>query len=78
MSTVLQVGGYAVVIHTRDHPPPHVHVLYGGDEEEVLVNLRPIAVREIRGMRPKHVIAAVRIVEDHADYLMLRWEMIHG
>jgi hypothetical protein len=72
------MDGYAVVIHTRDHPPPHVHVLYGGDEEEIVVNLRPIAVREVRGMRPQHIVEAVRIVEEHKIYLLIKWKVIHG
>ena len=78
MSTVLRADGYQVVVYTRDHLPPHVHVFLGGGEEEVVVCLDPVAIREIRGMRLQHVVAAVRVVEDHAGLLMMKWREVHG
>lgn len=77
MGTVLRADGYIVVIRTRDHHPPHVHVYCSGFEEEVVVELLPVAVRELRGMRMKHVVRAVEIVEEHAEYLLTLWEAIH-
>ncbi|HEX6746998.1 MAG TPA: DUF4160 domain-containing protein [Longimicrobium sp.] len=66
-----------MIIRTRDHEPPHVHVYCSGYEEHVVLDLVPVGVRELRRMRPKHVVKAVRLVEDAADYLMNCWEEIH-
>jgi len=77
MATVLRVDGYSVVIRTRDHQPPHVHVFCSGDEEHVVLDLVPVGIRELYGMRPKHVVRAVRIVEDAVQYLQTCWEEIH-
>ena len=77
MGTVLRVDGFSVVVRTRDHEPPHVHVLCSGDEEEVVVDLLPVGVRELRGMRAKHVVQAVEIVEDAAEFLIECWREIH-
>ena len=75
--TVLRVDGFSVVVRTRDHLPPHVHVFCSGDDEEVVIDLAPVGVREVRGMRAKHVVRAVALVEDAAEYLMNCWEEIH-
>ena len=77
MGTVLRADGYTVVIRTRDHNPPHVHVFCSGFEEEVVIELSPVAVRELRGMKMKHVVRAVEIVQDHVEYLLTLWEAIH-
>jgi hypothetical protein len=77
MGTVLRSGAYAVVIHTRDHLPPHVHVHREGDAHEAVIGLAPVAVREVRSMEPRHVAEAVRLVERHAAYLLKTWSEIH-
>jgi hypothetical protein len=77
MATVLRVDGFSVVVRTRDHHPAHVHVFCSGDGEEAVIDLAPVGIRELRGMRAKHAVKAVRIVEDAADYLMNCWEEIH-
>jgi hypothetical protein len=78
MGTVLRWGPYTIVIHTRDHLPPHVHVLRGGDEHEVVIGLAPVEVREVRSMDLRHVTEAVRLVERHAAFLLEKWSEIHG
>jgi hypothetical protein len=78
MSTVLRINGFSVVIHTHDHPPPHVHVLCAGDEEEMVIRLQPVRIRDIRGMKVKHMVQAVRIVDHYAEILLESWREIHG
>jgi hypothetical protein len=77
MGTVLRVDGFSVVVRTRDHEPPHVHVLCSGDEEEVVIDLLPVGVRELKGMKARHVVEAVEIVEDAVEFLIECWREIH-
>ncbi|HEX8905391.1 MAG TPA: DUF4160 domain-containing protein [Longimicrobiaceae bacterium] len=77
MGTVLRVDGFSIVIRTRDHEPPHVHVLCSGDDEEAVIDLAPVGVRDVWGMKAKHVVRAVEIVEDELDYLIECWREIH-
>jgi hypothetical protein len=80
MPTILRVEGFDVAILTRDeHPPPHVHV-YTGDEE-IVIELDPLAVRESY-MRPKNAAKAWLIVQSKQGLLLQRWieiwKMRHG
>jgi hypothetical protein len=80
MVTIHRERGFEVLIHKADHPPPHVHVLYG--DEELLINLGSgeglPSVRTNHGMRLPNVRRVVRIVERHLDQLRAAWEEIHG
>ncbi|WP_305039434.1 RHS repeat-associated core domain-containing protein, partial [Frankia sp. Cj5] len=40
--TIVNQDGVRVVIHTRDHPPPHAHVIGRGDETRIGQNGKPI------------------------------------
>lgn len=77
MATVLRVDGFSVVIRTHDHEPPHVHVFCSGDEEEAVIDLTPVGVRDVWRMRAKHVVEAVEIVEEELEYLIQCWRQIH-
>jgi hypothetical protein len=39
---------------------------------------RPPRVRNVSGMREEDVIAAVRLVEAHAEFLRAQWRSYHG
>jgi hypothetical protein len=74
MPTILRIEGFEVVILTRDeHPPPHVHVYHA--EEEIVIELEPLAIRESR-MRPKNAAKAWLIVQNKQDLLLYRWNQI--
>ena len=82
MPTVLRVGGLHVVIFLppREHRPPHVHVR-NADGEVVIVLPdagRGPVIREVSGMRTPDVVAAFRLVEEHAMFLLQRWREYHG
>ena len=44
MPLVAELNGIAVVIHFREHPPPHFHARYGDDEAQIGID--PVEVRE--------------------------------
>ena len=80
MGTVMREGGWAFIIHTDDHPPPHVHVRRAGGEARV--SLPPpgecVRVLRVRRLTTHEAMRAVRLVEKHRERLLLEWEEIHG
>jgi hypothetical protein len=80
MPVVLRVGGFAFVVYTNDHRPPHVHVMYAGGEMVVLLGQgpqRPV-VREVARMRVADARQAFRLVEQHRGELLEHWRKYHG
>ena len=91
MPTISFESAFRVLILNppREHGPAHVHVWLGRGKgaTEVLIALGepkhsedawgPISVREVRGMRDKDVVAAVRLVEAHRVLLRTRWREVH-
>ena len=79
MPTILRRNGFEVRIRTDDHDPPHVHVMYAG--EQVVINLGVgIAdpyVRENRGMSRPNIRRAMDIVTINNEALLVQWQRIH-
>lgn len=87
MPTYLRSDGFVVRIHgpPREHGPPHVHVhVHRGREGFVVVGLRlgaqrgRVWLREDFGLSRRDILAAVRLVEQHAEQLLSHWERMHG
>lgn len=75
MPTVWPEGNLRVVIYTDDHPPPHVHVF--GDGETRIALTEPDVVRVV-GADRRESRRALEIVRERRDYLLERWNGIHG
>lgn len=80
--TVLRVGRYRVVLllPPREHEPPHVHVHTADGEVVIELATTDVSqtVRSVAKMRTSDVVAAFRLVEEHAEYLHERWREYHG
>jgi Domain of unknown function (DUF4160) len=79
MVTVLRESGLRVVIYLDDHPPAHVHVFGDGSAKIALgtEEAEPEVVRT-RGMKPRQLTKALRIVIEHRAELTEKWEEFHG
>ena len=75
MPTILRQDGFAVMIHTDDHAPPHVHCY--GENAVVVIELESLNVRRRKGS-DRDVQVARAIVEEHRALLLREWERIHG
>lgn len=79
MPTVLRRNGFEIAIRTRDHEPPHVHVLRSG--VEVVVNLGIDSnvpyIRENRGMSRIDIRRAIDIVTLNNDILLKEWQRFY-
>lgn len=80
MPTVLRQRGFDVAIRPRDHGPPHVHILRGGEEVVILLGLGDAGpqVRENRGMTGRNIRIAMDIVIENNEMFLLEWRRIHG
>lgn len=80
--TVLRhAGSYVrILLPPREHGPAHVHIRRAGGVVtiELPEGSRPSRVRNVSGMREADVIAAVRLVEAHAEFLRAQWRLYHG
>ena len=77
MPTVLRSQGYTVVIRTRDHLPPHVHVRKGGGRVRIDLEAR-LRIRNPVGLSPAEIAEAWWIVRQHHDEFLAKWRDIHG
>ena len=68
--------GIAIYLYYEDHPPPHIHARYGGDQAKVSITTREM----IEGSLPKRAARLVaEWVGEHADELSACWERAtHG
>lgn len=82
MPTVLVRDGFQVriLLPPREHGPPHVHVWRGGARMVLMLPDQglPVRVRSVAGMKDPDVMAAFRLVEAHADFLLAEWRRLHG
>lgn len=78
--TIHREGSSTVIIHTDDHPPPHVHVRVAGGEVKVQLEGEggdPEVVR-IRNVNDRNAWRALAIVYQHQDEFLEQWRLIHG
>ena len=81
--TLVRDGEFRIRIYgpPREHPPAHVHVLKGHEASVIIrlgVNGEAPVVREVYDMKPRDVVHAYRLVQQHAALLMAAWEHMHG
>jgi len=74
--TVLRQEGYEIVIRSNDHWPAHVHAFEGDGEAKI--DLNPVEVKQVWNMKRQVARNAKRIVSENQEYLLQRWEEIHG
>jgi hypothetical protein len=77
MVTVLRAQGLRVVIYVNDHPPAHVHVFGDGEAKINVACGGPPELMWADGMSRGEVRRALRLVAEHRDHLLARWEELH-
>jgi beta-lactam-binding protein with PASTA domain len=80
MATVMREDGWAFVIYSDDHAPPHVHVKRAGGEVKVTIPTPDeyLRVLSVRGLATHEAMRAARLVEQHRKRLLREWKGIHG
>jgi hypothetical protein len=78
--TVHRIRGYRVEIYTRDHDPPHVHVVGNGRLGIRHLNcpLWPVSVRLLRGFGAAEARTVEKELNRLVPFLCSQWGRIHG
>lgn len=77
MPTVLQLFGLVFRIYTRDHFPPHVHVISPDGEAKFTISETAVELVQNRGMKQKDVNLSLSIIEENRERLINEWNKIH-
>jgi hypothetical protein len=83
MPVVFRQGSVTVRIYAppREHPPPHVHVIFRGVGEVVVEigtpSTGPSVARDY-GVAARLVVHAYQIVADRQEHFHHAWEALHG
>lgn len=77
MPTLFILFGLVFRIFTRDHLPPHVHVLSQDGEAKFSVSETGVELIENRGLRPKDVRLAESVLEENKELVIKEWTKIH-
>lgn len=77
MPEILRLFGLKFYIYTRDHEPPHVHVVSQDGEAKFLVSEK-VSLIENAKMKQKDIRLAESIIEENKDLIITSWVKIHG
>ena len=77
MPTLLKLFGLIFRIYTRDHQPPHVHVI-SQEGEAIFIIDQEVTLKDNKGMKPKDVSLAVSILEENKEIILEEWNKLHG
>ena len=79
MATVVRIGRLRVMVYSRDHPPPHVHVVAPRGQAKVLVDGpegHPRLVWNL-GLSRRELAQALAVIEDHRALILAEWKRVH-
>lgn len=77
MPEILRLFGLRFYIYTRDHQPPHVHVV-SQDGTAKFAIADEITLIGNSGMKSKDLKLAESIIEDNRENILRAWVKIHG
>ena len=77
MPTLFKLFGLIFRIYTRDHQPPHVHVI-SQEGEAIFIIDQEVTLKDNKGMKPKDVSLAVSILEENKEIILEEWNRLHG
>lgn len=67
------------MVYSRDHPPPHVHVVTPEGQAKILVegsSGHPQLVWNL-GVTRRELAMALGVVEQHREAILAEWKRIH-
>lgn len=77
MPEVLRLFGLKFYIYTRDHQPPHVHVISQDGTAKFAITDEILLIGN-DGMKSKDLKLAESIIEDNKENILKEWVKIHG
>ena len=77
MPEILRLFGLKFYIYTRDHQPPHVHVVSQDGAAKFAIS-ENIELIDNKGMKSKDLKLAEAIIEENKDNILNEWVKIYG
>jgi hypothetical protein len=75
MPTIAIVEGVRLMIHLKDHLPPHLHAMFGGFEAQISIVTGDV----LNGSLPRGKLATVqRWLDAHRDEVAYIWDEIRA
>ena len=72
MPEISRFFGIIILMHWREHPPPHVHAIHGDDE--AIITLDGVL---LEGSLPRRQLVQVREwIDLHRDELIENWDRV--
>ena len=65
-----------LVIHSRDHRPPHVHII--APDAEVRITIDTLEVLEVNGFDRSDIKEFVEFMKERQEKIKEKWNEIHG
>ena len=78
MPTLFKLFGLIFRIYTRDHCPPHVHVISQEGEAIFTVSEDGVEMRENKGMRQKDISLSLSVIYENKELILKEWENYHN
>lgn len=72
MPKIAELKGVSILIHYREHPPPHIHARHAGREDRVEIN--PVRVMEGGNLRMPQRRMVLEWTERHQAELADAWQ----
>ena len=77
MPEILRLFGLRFYIYTRDHLPPHVHVINGDGSAKFAIDKEVVLISS-SGMKSKDLKLAEAIIEENKENILREWVKIYG
>jgi len=71
--TVLRVRGYRFYFYSKEESRPHVHVTTRGNEAKFWL-VPGVGLAANWGLRRNELAVAKRLIEDHLDEILAKWQ----
>ena len=76
MPEIFRMFGMKFFFYSLEHLPIHIHVRSADGTAKFEVN--PVRLVEIHGIKPKDLVLAEALVEQHSELIINKWHEFHG
>ena len=76
MPEIFRMFGMKFFFYSLEHLPIHIHVRSADGTAKFEVN--PVRLVESHGIKPKDLVLAEALVEQHSELIINKWHEFHG
>jgi hypothetical protein len=75
VTTIARIKSYRIEVRTRDHNPPHFHIV--GPDGEAMVRIKDFEVLENRGVSEKDINKILKFLQPRKKLIQETWNEHH-